>query len=79
MKKGVCSFLCLAFIYVLSCSYRTHAELVAAYNETANYDIGTIWPYSIGYLWEAPIDFNLTGVETKFAFGNKRVNPSYAV
>lgn len=49
------------------------AWLVAAYNETADNATRAYWPYSIGYLWDAPIDFSLTRIETKFASGSERV------
>jgi hypothetical protein len=43
------------------------ADLIAGYNETANCAPASIyWPYSIGWLWVAPIDFPLTRIETKF-------------
>jgi hypothetical protein len=49
------------------------AGLIAGYNETANYDGGTLWPYSIGWLWNAPTDFSLTRIDTKFWVGSQRV------
>jgi hypothetical protein len=49
------------------------AELIAGYNETANYGSGVYWPYSIGWLWDAPIDFSLTRIETRFGSGSKNI------
>jgi hypothetical protein len=49
------------------------AGLIAAYNETANPAGSSYWPYSIGWLWDAPTDFSLTRIETRFGNGSKRI------
>ncbi|UCG56764.1 MAG: hypothetical protein JSU70_18095 [Phycisphaerales bacterium] len=70
MKK---SLLLAATVCLLLFSMAAEGALIAAYNEGAGHYSGTLWPYSIGWLWDAPFDFSLTRIETKFASGQKHV------
>lgn len=63
----------LVSVLLLQRSLLAEEQLIAAYNEDANHNLGTIWPYSFGWLWEAPYDFELTRIETKFANASKPV------
>jgi hypothetical protein len=66
MRKSV---LLAATVCLLLFSMAAEGALIAAYNEAGSHAGGTLWPYSIGWLWDAPFDFSLTRIETKFAFG----------
>ena len=70
MKKTMLAFLAIATL-VLAVADTSSASLIAAYNETASPSGGTYWPYSIGWMWEAPTDFTLTRIETMFGSGDK--------
>ena len=72
MKKTMLAFLAIATL-VLAVADTSSASLIAAYNETASPSGGTYWPYSIGWMWEAPTDFTLTRIETMFGSGDKNV------
>jgi len=61
-----------ALFLIVALSASAQGGLIAAYNETKSND-GTYWPYSTGWLWVAPQDFELTRIETRFASGNQSV------
>lgn len=58
---------------VLAVANTSSASLIAGYNETETPSTATFWPYSIGWMWEAPTDFTLSRIETKFSSGDRLV------
>jgi hypothetical protein len=63
----------ITLILVAALTSQAGAALIAAYNETASSAVGTYGFYSIGWLWDAPTDFSLTRIETRFGSGSKHV------
>ena len=62
-----------ALLVLLATRASAAPALIAAYNETAQPELGTYWPYSVGWLWQAPVSFELTRIETRFSSGLKTV------
>ncbi|MGW8255863.1 MAG: PEP-CTERM sorting domain-containing protein [Thermoguttaceae bacterium] len=72
-KSSLVACICaILFIAILAVPGKS-AELIAGYNENSPNLGDSLWPYSIGWLWDAPVDFTLTRVETKFGSGEKEV------
>lgn len=71
MKKTM--ILLVVATVVLAVANTSSASLIAGYNETETPSTATYWPYSVGWMWEAPTDFTLSRIETKFSSGDRLV------
>jgi len=71
MRNNIWLFVIL-FVFTLSMT-SAKADLLYSYNENAGYGAGTYWPYCVGWKWEAPDDFLLTRIETKFGSADKLI------